>query len=222
MFDGKVALMTETDNNDVGGHAGGRRRTRKGEETRRLLVRSAVQCLTEQGYAATSVESVMAKAGVSRGSVLNQFPTRLDLMSAASEAAMRTMIADTRARFEGVDDPAQKMRRLCDMFWQTQNIPEGAAVTEVLLAARWDADLAERLRHIAVEIEVEIDADVQRIALAAGVKDVEACIVHARMLILSLRGITLELMFDPKRDVIHSALAELRAMHAAFCDRVLG
>ena len=222
MFDGKMRPMTKTDDNGAGSQAGRKRRTRKGEETRRLLVTSAVECLTEQGYAATSVESVMAKAGVSRGSVLNQFPTRLDLMSAASEAAMRAMIADTRTRFEGVDSPVTKMRRLCDMFWQTQNIPEAAAVTEVLLAARWDADLAKRLRHIAVEIEVEIDADVQRIAQAAGIKDVEACIVHARMLILSLRGITLELMFDPQRDVIHSALAELRAMHAAFCDRVLG
>lgn len=203
------------------GRAVRRRRNRKGEETRRLLVRAAVECLTEIGYAATSVEAVMAKAGVSRGSVLNQFPTRLDLMRAASEAAMRAVMADTQARFEGMDDPATKMRRLCDVFWESQNIPEAAAVTEVLLAARWDAELARALRHVAVGIEAEIDADVARIATSAGAADVEACIVHVRTLILSLRGITLELMFDPQRKIIHGALNEIRATHAVFCERML-
>ena len=41
------------------------------------------------------------------------------------------------------------------------------------------------------------------------------------MLILSLRGMTLELMFDPERQVIHHALDEIRASHDAFCDRML-
>lgn len=199
-----------------------RRTTRRGEETRRQLIRAAVDCLSERGYAATSIEAVMERASVSRGSVLHQFPTRTDLIAGAVEAAMEAMIADTRARMRALTDPLQRYRSMCDLFWETQNIPEGAAVTEALLAARWDDALAEALRPIAVRIEEEIDEDTRAMAVAAGAVDVDACVVHARVLILTLRGITLELMFDQGRAMIHRALEQIRSQHAAHCDEALG
>ena len=195
-----------------------RRRTRRGEETRRALITAAVDCLSRTGYAATSVETVMAAAGVSRGSVLTLFPTRLALMSAAADAAMRVMVADTQARYESISDAAVKYRAMCDLFWDTQNIPESAAITEILLAARWDEALAAELKPIAQRLEVEIDRDIAAIAAAAGATDVTACIVHARILILSLRGITIELMYDPAREIIHRALDRIRADHQSHCD----
>lgn len=164
----------------------------------------------------------MERAGVSRGSVLHQFPTRTDLIAGAVEAAMEVMIADTRARMRVLPDPEKRYRSMCDLFWETQNIPEGAAVTEALLAARWDASLAEALRPIAERIEAEIDEDTRAMAAAVGAADIDACAVHARVLILTLRGITLELMFDQGRTMIHRALEQIRAQHAAHCDEVLG
>lgn len=198
-----------------------RRTTRRGEETRRQLIRAAVDSLSERGYAATSIEAVMERAGASRGSVLHQFPTRTDLIAGAVEAAMEAMIADTRARMQALPDPVQRYRAMCDIFWETQNIPEGAAVTEALLAARWDDALAGALRPIAQRIEAEIDEDTRAMAVAAGAADADACVVHARVLILTLRGITLELMFDKGRAMIHRALDQIRAQHAAHCDEAL-
>lgn len=206
----------------LGQEAAARRRTtRRGEETRRQLIRAAVDCLSERGYAATSIEAVMERAGVSRGSVLHQFPTRIDLIAGAVEAAMDAMMADTRARMRALADPVERYRSVCDLFWETQNIPEGAAVTEALLAARWDDALAAALRPIAERIEAEIDEDTRAMAVAAGASDIDACVVHARVLILTLRGITLELMFDKTRTMIHRALQQIRAQHAAHCDEVL-
>ncbi|WP_321489164.1 TetR/AcrR family transcriptional regulator [uncultured Hyphomonas sp.] len=199
----------------------GRRRTRRGEETRRQLIEACIDCLNERGYAGTSIEAVMSKSGISRGSVLNQFPTRLDLMTATIETAMRAMMADTSARFARIADPVERLRRLCDVYWETQKLPLAAAVTEVLLAARWDTELASMLGRVTKEIEIELDAETRRRGMEAGVNDVEALVVHTRMLILSLRGMTLELMFDPDRQIIHHALEEIRASHDAFCDRML-
>ena len=199
----------------------GRRRTRRGEETRRQLIEACIDCLNERGYAGTSIEAVMSKAGISRGSVLNQFPTRLDLMTATIEAAMRAMMADTSARFERIPDPVERLRRLCDVYWETQCLPRSVAVTEVLLAARWDTELAATLGRVTKEIEIELDTETRRRGEEAGVNDLDALVVHARMLILSLRGMTLELMFDPDRQIIHHALDEIRASHQAFCDRML-
>jgi AcrR family transcriptional regulator len=201
-----------------------RRRTRRGEETRRALLHAAIRCLNDLGYGGTTVETVMARAGVSRGSVLNQFPTRLALMAAAAEAAMQAMIEDGRRRAENVTDPVERYRAACDRAWETQNLPEGVAVTELLLASRRDPALAHALQDIARRIEREIDLDTENTIRAAGVPEehFEECIVHGRILILALRGITLELMFDRDREIIHRALSRIRLMHALHCDEVLG
>lgn len=200
-----------------------RRRTRKGEETRRAILTAAIGCLNALGYAGTTVESVMARSGLSRGSVLNQFPTRLALMAATAETAMQAMIEDGRARAEGIADPVERYRSACDRDWAAQNIPEAAAVTELLLAARWDTALAEALRDVARRIEREIDQDTERMVREAGIRPefLDECIVHGRILILALRGITLELTFDRDREVIHKALERIRLMHRVHCDQVL-
>lgn len=198
------------------------RRTRRGEETRRQLINAAIECLCERGYAATSIETVMERAGVSRGSVLHQFPTRIALITCAVEAAMDQMMEHTRGLMRALPDPATRYRAMCDLFWESQNIPEGAAITEALLASRWDAALGEALRPVGMRVEAEIDQDTRATALAAGVKDVEASLVHARVLILTLRGITLELMYDHSRAMIHKALEQIRAQHKAHCEEMLG
>lgn len=201
----------------------GRRRTKRGDETRRALIQAAISCLHELGYAGTSVEAVMVKAGVSRGSLLNQFPTRLELMIVTSEAAMQAMIADTKVRLATIPDPVDRYRAMCDVAWQGQKMPEGIAVTEVLLAARRDAALAEAFGPVAARIETEIDQYTADVAREAGVPEsaMDSCLLHGRILILSLRGITLELAFDPDRAMINRALNQIRAQHAAHCDRVL-
>ncbi len=200
-----------------------RRRTRRGEETRRQIVEAAIDCLNQLGYAGTSVEAVMEQAGLSRGSVLNQFPTRIDLMAATIQAAMEAMVAHTDARASEIADPAARMRAMCDVFWTTQQLPASTAVTEVLLAARWDRALAVALRPVASQVETAIDQFTAQISREAGVTDegLDANLLHARILILSLRGITLELMYDQDRGIIHRALDQIRAMHQAHCDRVL-
>lgn len=201
-----------------------RRRNKRGEAARRQIIEAAIRCLNALGYAGTSIEAVMAAAGVSRGSLLNQFPTRIALMAATSEAAMQAMIADTQARMDAIPDSVRRYRAMCDVTWAAQNMAEGAAVTEVLLAARRDEALALAFRPVAQRIEAEIDQYTANLARAAGVKarDIDACLLHGRLLILSLRGIALELTFDPRRKMINRALDQIRAQHGAHCDRVLG
>lgn len=202
----------------------GRRRTARGEETRRAIVEAAILCLNNFGYAGTSVEAVMEQANLSRGSVLNQFPTRIALMTATISSAAQAMLADTRQRAAAIDDPVDRVRGICTVFWETMQLPASTALTEVLLAARWDSALAEAMRPVAIQIETEIDLYTIELSKAAGIGEafVQTNRVHARILILSLRGITLELMYDPDRDVIQKALEQIKLMHQAHCDMLLG
>lgn len=200
----------------------GRRRTRRGEETRQRILEACIECLQELGYAGTSVEAVMAKSGISRGSVLNQFPTRLDLMAETLAAAIRILVDDVQARLETYDDPAERLRRLFDVLSANQHLPEGAVIIELLLAARWDADLAATIGRVLPAFEEEFDEHARQIAIRAGARDAEACVLRARMLVLALRGITLELMFDPERKTVLRALQEIGALYENFCDYMLG
>src|SRR5437016_12734331 len=55
--------------------------------TRAKIMEAAVRCLAEFGYAATSTPLVARLAKVSRGSLLHQFPTKVDLILAVAEYA---------------------------------------------------------------------------------------------------------------------------------------
>jgi AcrR family transcriptional regulator len=62
--------------------------TRKTQEersnaTREAVLDATIGCLIEQGYAATSTSAIHARAGVSRGALTHQFPTKAQLMMAA-------------------------------------------------------------------------------------------------------------------------------------------
>lgn len=202
---------------------GFRRRTQRGEETRRLIIEASIECLNSLGYAGTSVEAVMEQSNLSRGSVLNQFPTRIDLMAATIRAAMECQVAEARARAAEIADAGERMRAMCDLFWAILKTPASTAVTEGLLAARWDGALAVALRPLVSQIEVDINQFTEEISRDAGLSPdgLEANLLQARLLIISLRGITLALMHDQDRAIIHRAVDQIRRLHYAHCDRVL-
>src|ERR1700727_1504376 len=53
--------------------------------TRDKILAAAVRCLNDVGYAQTSTVRVAAEADVARGSLLHQFPTRIDLILAVAQ-----------------------------------------------------------------------------------------------------------------------------------------
>jgi len=200
-----------------------RRRTQRGEETRRLIIEAAIECLNSLGYIGKPVEAVMEQSNLSRGSVLNQFPTRIDLMAETIGAAMESQVAEARARAAEIADAGERMRAMCDLFRAILKTPASTAVTEGLLAARWDGALAVALRPLASQIETEVDQFTAELSQDAGLSGdgLEANLLQARILIISLRGITLALIYDQDRAVIHRALDQIRHLHHAHCDRVL-
>ena len=194
-----------------------RRRNRRGEVTRAAILDAAIACLDRLGYAATSVEEVMRESGLGRGSVLNQFPTRVDLMVAVADQAMRLMIDHSRAALDAIADPRERLLRNADIGWATHNLPAAMALTEILLASRREQALAAALRPVAEAAERDIDRMHVALARHAGIDDVAAFLIHGRLLNSSLRGLTIELMFNPDRAPIQRAIELLKRDHADFC-----
>jgi AcrR family transcriptional regulator len=69
-------------------------RARQAEATRQLLVSIARQLFTERGFAGTSIEEIIQRAGVARGALYHHFPGKEALFRAVYDAVQ----ADTASR----------------------------------------------------------------------------------------------------------------------------
>lgn len=125
-----------------------RRRTsqsRKANATRYRILEAAVDCLVENGYAATSITTIAGRARVSRGAMQFHFPTKRSAMEAVIGHLLqrRTHIyrADL-ARLRPSDDLLEFALRA---YWKQVIRPEFIALQEMTLASRTDAALARLL-----------------------------------------------------------------------------
>lgn len=116
--------------------------------TRQTLIASAVEQLAAGGIAATTTSQVAKAAGVSQGALFRHFPTKNDLL----EAATVQVLADLFDEFEGSLPAAfaaeQPLRTGLALLWCIYCDPRLAGVFELFLAARTDPDLQQRLTPV--------------------------------------------------------------------------
>ncbi|MGH8517858.1 MAG: TetR/AcrR family transcriptional regulator, partial [Panacagrimonas sp.] len=89
-----VTVPRASRSNDVSSHEGKARRprrtqTERSDAMRKRLIDATLQGLVQDGYAATTVSSIVRRAGVSRGAHLHHFPTKNALILEATEYLMR-------------------------------------------------------------------------------------------------------------------------------------
>jgi AcrR family transcriptional regulator len=116
-------------------------------ETQTKLIDAAVACLTERGYAATSVVDVQQRAGVSRGALQHYWPSRAALMVDAVKALfdsmatrLRTDMAAHAARVTN-PDPSRRIRVAIELLWSSFDSSLFRAELELWVAARHDSEL---------------------------------------------------------------------------------
>lgn len=169
-----------------------------GTQTR--LIDAAIICLHRSGYSATTVTMVADEAGVSRGAMTHQYPAKTDLMVAVVEAVF---LADVDYYREVAARPAsQWMPILPTLMWEVLSKPGAIAVTEIMLAARSDAVLAERLRAMQADIDVRAHRWVVEQMASIGMQErPDGDAVH-RVFVAAVRGLALEALFrGPDADV---------------------
>jgi AcrR family transcriptional regulator len=164
--------------------------------TRAKIMEATVKCLAEFGYAATSTPLVAKMAKVSRGSLLHQFPTKVDLILAVAEYAARTQGAVIREAL--MSKPVGRERFLygVDAIWAALRRPASVALMEVMIAARSDAELAVRYPGFAGAMEESMHRSRSRIAAGLGAEDrAEEVDVMSHLTLVALRGLAMETLF---------------------------
>lgn len=174
-----------------------RTQAERSAETRGKLLSATIRCLRERGYAATTTMLVAREAGLSRGAMLHQFPTKVDLMlfvvrevyaeELAVYARLLGAIADTEARIEA----------LPDIVWRVLSRPSGVAVLEIMQGSRSDPVLVQRLRLLQGRIEMESLTQIGYLERVLGRPVSPAAI---RLIVWAVRGLSVAQMLidDPE------------------------
>ncbi|MGI9051137.1 MAG: TetR/AcrR family transcriptional regulator [Ilumatobacteraceae bacterium] len=85
-------------------------RARQAEETRHLLISVARQLFTEQGYAATSIDAIIQRAGVARGALYHHFSGKDALFRAVYDAVQADAVSGVMAAALAVQEPWAAVR----------------------------------------------------------------------------------------------------------------
>lgn len=118
---------------------------RRAQMTGRLLD-ATTACLAEDGYGATSVKAICARAGVSQGALFNYFKTREDIIIAATERICDGHIAHFQTAAAAVAEAEGDMvAHLVAFVREAARSPRHAAWHEVIVAARTSPTLRSRV-----------------------------------------------------------------------------
>ena len=164
--------------------------------TRAKIMDAGVRCLAEFGYAATSTPLVAKLAKVSRGSLLHQFPTKVDLILAVAEHAARGQGGYIREQVTARPAGRERFVEGVEAVWQALRRPEAVALTEIMVAARSDPELAERYPAFAAAVEAAMHRGRARMAEGIGAPErTEEIDVIAHLTNAALRGLAMETVF---------------------------
>jgi TetR/AcrR family transcriptional repressor of nem operon len=93
---------------------------RNGERTHKAIMDAAEELIMAQGYSATAIDQIIARAGITKGTFFYHFPTKADL---AHELAERYARRDTRqlagkmeAAEQATPDPALQLLLFLEQF----------------------------------------------------------------------------------------------------------
>lgn len=153
------------------GKASRRSHAQRSASTRAKVIAAARDVLFSQGYSGATMHAIRDAAGMSLGAIQYQFPTKAKLMAAVVEeaSARRTKIyAEAIRRGKTA---RESMENLIDANLQMIVLPEAAAVLEIHLARRNDAELDHEVQSGARRFDRRVLRWGRRILRAGGVEN---------------------------------------------------
>lgn len=125
-----------------------RTQAERSDSMRTRLLEATLQSLAEDGYAASTLSSIVRRAGVSRGAQVHHYPNKQALMLDAAEDLLRRTYRQLGELLLSIGDEDDRLTRLVEAAWeQVFSTPLFHAYTELLVASLRDADLADALRE---------------------------------------------------------------------------
>ena len=129
------------------------KRERRKEARPGELLQAALELFVDKGFAATRVEEVAARAGVSKGTLFLYFPSKEELFKAVVReniVRQQTEGAEEIARFEG--SSAELLEHLMLEWWRRYGATKAAGISKLVISdASNFPDLAKFFQQEVVE-----------------------------------------------------------------------
>lgn len=117
---------------------------------RERLLKATLACLARDGYANTTVSSIVKQAGVSRGAHVHHYPSKDALILDAAEYLMRRAYRILGNVMLGIIEENDRLQALIDATWkEVFSTRMFAAFFELLNASGHDPELAKALQDLA-------------------------------------------------------------------------
>ncbi len=131
--------------------AGSVRRTQaeRRARTRESLLAATVAVLSEDGYCRLTTRGVAERAGVTPGALQHHFASKAELVAEAIQH-LNAELTGELLKQTAVDERSERelAEQLLERLWQLYKGPLMAAMAELAVAARTDAELRRRLARV--------------------------------------------------------------------------
>src|SRR6201995_4440064 len=164
------------------------KRLEKGQEARRVIVDTATRLFAERGYAAVSIEMVLAACQISRGALYHHFASKEALLEAAFEAVEVDVTAKVMAAAAGAGGAIEAVRAGCDAFLDLTQDPvvRQIMLTDAPSVLGWDKWREIDERHAFGLMKAALEPAAKEAGLPATLVD-----AFAHMLLASLSEVAL-------------------------------
>lgn len=123
-------------------------RRRRKEARPSELIAAALSLFSEQGYAATRLEQVAARAGVSKGTLYLYFDSKEALFKAVISEGIVPVMAQGEALYEQFrDDPVRLLREILNGWWALIGATELAGVPKLMISEARNFPAIARYYH---------------------------------------------------------------------------
>jgi TetR/AcrR family transcriptional regulator, cholesterol catabolism regulator len=189
-------------------------RTRRRTDTRQRLYEAAMELIAEHGFSATTVEDIALRAGVAKGTVYYNFPSKNALFEELLRHGVGLLTADFRAAVEGVAAPEAVLALIRA---ELAYIERHRSFAQLLLSEMWRTN---REWHQTLQLLRSEAVDVIAAVLRRGVDEGQFdAALDVRMAAAALFGVCLVvavdwLVFEPDRslaDVQDALITVIRA-----------
>ncbi len=112
--------------------------SKRSDATRQKLYSAAVELIGERGYHGTTVDDIVERAGVAKGTVYYHFTGKTELFQALLEDGLEKLSTAFRAEIEAHDDPREALE--CLVRTELTYIRDDQAFSKLLMSELWRAD----------------------------------------------------------------------------------
>lgn len=111
------------------------RRSRRKEARPGELLEAALDLFVEKGFAATRVEEVAARAGVSKGTLFLYFPSKQELFKAVVRHNIAGRFGEWSQELDAYAAPSTDLLRYCfEVWWQRIGNTKASGITKLMLS----------------------------------------------------------------------------------------